>query len=332
MDWSPVLASTCPADALSLWESIFLSSVKAFVPHSSAVSRAKNKPWHSSYLCCLRRQRDRLFHRSKRLTSGHHLSLAYRKVRNFYVAELRAAERLYYLRQGAKLSSSNMVKNSHRWWILAKAACGLQSKDIIPPLASNGVIHWSSQEKAECLNAVFAEQCNVSCRASDTLLPVVSPTVTTNVAFEPVSTVAVYKRLSSLNIYKASGLDDIPNVLLKECATTIAKPLAHVFNLSLQSGCFPSAWKWAKVEPVYKKKGDRSDPKSYRNCPTSLHLKGLESLVGEQLLVHCLSVNAIPDEQFGFLPKRSTTWQLLSFFDDSERALGAGQSVHGEGV
>jgi len=103
VDWSPVLTSTCPADALSQWESIFLSSVKAFVPHSSVVSRAKNKPWYSSYLCRLRRQRDRLFHRSKRLASGHHLSLAYRKVRNLYVAELRTAERLYYLRQGAKL-------------------------------------------------------------------------------------------------------------------------------------------------------------------------------------------------------------------------------------
>ena len=163
----------------------------------------------------------------------------------------------------------------------------------------------------------------------DTLLPVVSPTVTTNFAFEPVSTVAEYKRQSSLNIYKASGLDDIPNVLLKECAATIAKPLAHVFNLSLQSGCFPPAWKWAKIEPVYKKKGDRSDPKSYR--PIALLpciSKVLESLVREQLLVHCLSVNAIPDEQFGFLPKRSTTWQLLSFVDDSERALDAGQSVH----
>ena len=56
--------------------------------------------------------------------------------------------------------------------------------------------------------------------------------------------------------------------------------------------------------------------------------KVFEVLVKKQLLDFCLAEQAIPDSQFGFLPGRSTTWQLLSVIDDWQRALDAGHAVH----
>ena len=41
----------------------------------------------------------------------------------------------------------------------------------------------------------------------------------------------------------------------------------------------------------------------------------------KQLLPYCLENDLIPDEQYGFLPKRSTTWQLLAVLDQWEKAL-----------
>ena len=64
---------------------------------------------------------------------------------------------------------------------------------------------------------------------------------------------------------------------------------------------------------MYKHKGTRSDPSCFR--PVVLLpcvSKVFESLVKDQLQAHCLKMHAIPDEQFGFLPQRSTVWQLLS--------------------
>jgi len=40
--------------------------------------------------------------------------------------------------------------------------------------------------------------------------------------------------------------------------TLIKGPLAHIYNLMLNSGVFPDVWKTAKVKPVYKK-GDKCD-------------------------------------------------------------------------
>ena len=51
-------------------------------------------------------------------------------------------------------------------------------------------------------------------------------------------------------------------------------------------------------------------------------------LVKEQLQNHCLKANAIPDEQYGFLPKRSTVWQLLSVVDEWYCLLDEGSTVH----
>ena len=138
-----------------------------------------------------------------------------------------------------------------------------------------------------------------------------------------------YVALRKLNRWKASGVDGITNRLLKLCAKHIDVPLAHVFNLSLRSGRFPATWKQARVQPVFKQKGDRSSPGSYRPiallCSVS---KVFETLVKDQVLSFCLANRVLPDSQFGFLPGRSTVWQLLSVLDDWHAARERGTSVH----
>ena len=74
----------------------------------------------------------------------------------------------------------------------------------------------------------------------------------------------ICKCLSSLNVRKASGLDEISQRLLRDCASGLAESLCHVFNLSLRTGVFPRLWKSAVVQPVPKPKSDRSSPKGYQ--------------------------------------------------------------------
>ena len=63
---------------------------------------------------------------------------------------------------------------------------------------------------------------------------------------------------------KATGLDNISAKLLRECPDLLAESLTHMFNQFLMTGIFPDEWKSARVTPLYKNSGKRSDPTNYR--------------------------------------------------------------------
>ena len=318
-DWSSVFSSSDPSAALTLLENTVLSSMELFVPRMSVTHRTKNKPWYNAYLCRLNRLRNRLFNRSKSLDREHRLSVAYRKIRNLYVAELRLTERRYYKNKASTLSSKSLQNDAHRWWKSAKAVCGIQTTDTIPPLVHCGSLKVSAAEKAA--------QCSAASSTPD--FPATTSIVKEKFSFTPILPSSVYKRISTLNVWKAPGLDGISNLVLKNCAGALAEPLAHIFNSSLTSRVFPCQWKRGVIKPLYKHKGDRSNPSFYRPIVLLPCIsKVFEGFVREQLQAHCLRNHAIPDNQFGFLPQRSAVWQLLSVMDDWCRILDSGGSVH----
>ena len=62
---------------------------------------------------------------------------------------------------------------------------------------------------------------------------------------------------------KAIGLDKVSARLLKDAAEVVAPSITSLFNISIQTGTYPSTWKLAKVTPLFKK-GSRQDPSNYR--------------------------------------------------------------------
>ena len=325
-DWSPVFNASNTSQALHAWYTVVHSVLDRCVPRSSMAKSSTQKPWYSPFLRRLRRQRDRLFQRSKSLQHDHRLSIAYKRVRNWYVAELRAAERHYYRHLGLSLSTHQLSKQPYRWWSKAKSMCGLKRRDEVPAISVNGKLYASAVEKADCLNDAFSAQCSAP---SATDLPNLPDHKGPTFSFTPITNDAIYKHLVSLNTWKAPGIDHVCHRLLKGCAEGLSDSLCYLFNLSLKEGVFPNQWKTAVIQPVYKLKGDRRNPSSYRPIALLPSIsKVFEHFVHKQLLDHCLSVQAIPDCQFGFLPKRSTTWQLLEAVNDWEEALDKGHSVH----
>ena len=325
IDWSPVLNCECVDTASERWSSLFLSTVSDYVPKVLHTSRSKGKSWYSAFLHRLSRVRDRLFQRRKRQPNNSSRRESYCRVRNWYVSELRLAEQEFYRSISDSLRASR--SSSHRWWKKIKSVCGFSSLDQIPPLSSGTAIHVSPLEKAEVLNTAFARQCSAPTKTNSPLITPITPAE--EFQFTPIDPETVYVALRKLNRWKASGVDGITNHLLKICAKHIDVPLAHVFNLSLRSGRFPATWKQARVQPVFKQKGDRSSPGSYRPiallCSVS---KVFETLVKDQVLSFCLANRVLPDSQFRFLPGRSTVWQLLSVLDDWHAARERGTSVH----
>jgi len=78
----------------------------------------------------------------------------------------------------------------------------------------------------------------------------------------------VLKVARELKNKNSSGLDGIPNNLVKHTINLIVKPLTHIINVSISDGVFPDKLKVAKVCPIYKNKGSKEDKSNYR--PISL--------------------------------------------------------------
>jgi hypothetical protein len=53
-----------------------------------------------------------------------------------------------------------------------------------------------------------------------------------------------------VSINKATGLDNLPAIFIKDSACVPAKVITHIVNLSISSGTFPKDLKTARVVPL----------------------------------------------------------------------------------
>ena len=137
----------------------------------------------------------------------------------------------------------------------------------------------------------------------------------------------VKKLLSSLNPNKAAGPDRISSRVLKELADELYRPLAALFQNSLNSGLVPKQWKSALVTPIYKK-GDKHNPANYRPVSlTSVCCKVLEHIVAKALLCHLEEHKILTENQHGFRHHRSCETQLLIFVDELLRSMSEGKQI-----
>ncbi len=135
----------------------------------------------------------------------------------------------------------------------------------------------------------------------------------------------MFNVLYHLDPNKASGPDNIPIRLLKECASAIAPSLTCLFNKSLKLGTLPSEWKLPNVIPLHKN-GNKSYVENYR--PISLMCVVaivLERCVYNRLIDHIQ--NIISAAQHGFLRGKSCTSQLLSVLHRISENLDMGKQT-----
>ena len=115
-----------------------------------------------------------------------------------------------------------------------------------------------------------------------------------------INTAGVAKLLKNLNEHKASGLDSIPNYILKHFANELAPAITDIFNLSIKTGSLPSAWRNANISPVYKK-GNKHVASNYRPVSlTSVCCKTLEHIMCKHILPLRATFNILTQLQHGF--------------------------------
>lgn len=323
------MAGTHDVDiAWQVWEQLFKEKIRKFLPFRSLCIRQKNASWMTSDLHRLSRQKKRLFRvaLSRRSLSDWE---KYKICRNRCTTEFRKAKTNYFTKKSRELQEE--TDGSHRWWSLAKRLCKISTqKQELADLEDKGIQVSMDVDKADLLANFFASQCSADSE-DDALInaPFPLPEKHPTFQFGPVSEQTVLRHLLQLSPSKSTADNFCSNLILRECAPLISSSLAYLFNLSISTSSFPSAWKQAIVTPLFKQRGSRSDPSNYR--PVSLLPavgKVLDSIQSSRLLKYFLKHQLISNHQFGFLPGKSTVQQLIYVIDKWCRSCECGEAVH----
>ena len=116
--------------------------------------------------------------------------------------------------------------------------------------------------------------------------------------------------------HKAAGSDGISARILKIAAPVISLPLSRLINHCIDTGTFLSAWKTAKVKPLYKGQGSKDDKNNY--CPISvlpLLSKIFEKHVHQALYSYIRNNNLLYTLQSSFPRSYSMETALIRVMD-----------------
>jgi hypothetical protein len=127
----------------------------------------------------------------------------------------------------------------------------------------------------------------------------------------------------------ATGVDEIPDFIVKDCIHLLNKLLCFIFNLSIMLGSFPNRMKVAKVKPIYKKR-KKEDMGNYRPIlilPT--FSKILEKIVYNRLVCFVKKHNILSENQYGFWENRSMETACQNFIESIQKRLDDREHVLG---
>ena len=80
----------------------------------------------------------------------------------------------------------------------------------------------------------------------------------------PIGKLEILQMLSTVRTKTATGPDELSASLLKQIAPAIVENVVKIMNTSVMQGVFLAGWKKANVAVIWKNKGSKSDPASYR--------------------------------------------------------------------
>ena len=121
----------------------------------------------------------------------------------------------------------------------------------------------------------------------------------------------VKKAILNLKNGKSPGEDLVTNEFLKYSLQFILPFYVNMFNAVLASGNIPETWTSGIIVPIYKKKGDPTDPSNYRGI-TLLSVLGkvFTKMLNDRLEKFANDNEIILKNQAGFRKKHSTTDQV----------------------
>ncbi len=318
-DWSVVYSNSTPDYKWDFFIDTINNIIHDFVPKKLIKKKSCYRaPWCNAYL-------RRLYAKKKRLWCLYRRSLSM----NVY-ARYNACSLLYKsecvkakLNYEKALFNNKSKRPSAFYNYTSRAQCHATSLSVVK--RGDNIITDSKQianNFGEYFSSVFV--------CDDGVLPVCLPA---NVMFPDnamlISSDDVILAIRSLKSASSPGSDGIPGSFIKNIACHLARPMSYLFNSFLASAYCPQSWKMSHVIPIYKGKGEFSSIENYR--PISLiscFSKVFEKIVCNHIMSYVTKNNILSDAQFGFVPGKSISDQMLCFMSLWDTALMHKLAVH----
>ena len=128
----------------------------------------------------------------------------------------------------------------------------------------------------------------------------------------PITIDELEKAVKRLKNNKSNGVDDIVNEHIKMSINSTKHIFVKLFNIIFESGIIPNAWTIRVIHPIFKNKGDSTDPLNYRPI-TLLSCLGklFTAILNIRLEKYASDNNIINDYQSGFRKGFSTVDTLF---------------------
>lgn len=309
--------------------SAILQGMATFIPSKKLVSRTGDPIWWTPECSHAVLLKDKAWRAWRKQPGSITCKELFVQSVSAAASALQAAWSAWSKRLRTKLTAGSM--NDKQWWCTLKKACGEKHQsDIALLVGDDGTEYVTPAAKADCLASYFANKCSLGTDDLKTdRLPASNSSVRprpefNHVHFRPAT---VRRCLSQLDTSKATGPDNIPAIVLKECATELSKPLAHLFSSCFSHGVQPELWKCARVVPVHKR-ASRTNYRNYRPVSLlSVCSKVMEKIVNEQLMNFLEKNQLLSCRQFGFRRGLGTSDLLTSVHHDWLQALGTGGCI-----
>ena len=234
--------------AWSAWKTEFIRICNIHAPFREIRVKSRFNPWFSSDILQLIQEHDKI-HKLAHINHDPILFQTYKSLRNKVTSKIRNSKRNYYTNS----VSENKECPKSLWKILSHLLPNKRAKCVNSSLDSNDFNNFFSSV-GERLTQHFDEL----------KLPVLNFNTEHTFEFIEININDILQELLRLPNRNKSDILNFDSSLLRLASPIIAPMLCHIFNLSLYSGVVPSDWKLAKVTPIYKGKGDLSDPGNFR--------------------------------------------------------------------
>ena len=136
-----------------------------------------------------------------------------------------------------------------------------------------------AKDKADLLARTFQNKCVLKEAATNDYTEVDISTGRCMVAPTAVTVKMAEQELTKLDVDSATGPDQLPARILKECAKQLAKPICKLANLIVKHGHWPECWIEHWIVPLYKRLSP-ADPLNYRG----VHLTTVLSKIAKKVI------------------------------------------------
>ena len=214
------------------------------------------------------------------------------------------------------------VKKTSAYWNLLNKATNSTTRKCIGPLKQDdGSLALADDEKACLMNSYFdtigknlAEELQFISKSSRPYNLNTAKTTTEPPPLErlTISQYSIPTKIIALNINKSTGPDNILSKLLRIAGNAIVPALTGLYQFSCESKSVFSAWKIARLTPIYKK-DDETERGNYRPVSLlSIPGKIMESIVNDALVKHVLQDNnLVSNRQWAYRPGHSTEYLMI---------------------